>query len=101
MEGFGFSRLCFHGLTDGSFGVSKSINEGVVGLAVVERRGGTSIMRRESIHVAGLCSRIESLTIHFEDSSRVKAKHHMRPEKEHDICKSYIYYAKNISYLLQ
>lgn len=80
MEGMGFPRFCFDGLTGCSSGDSKSINEGAGGAAVVERRAAASIIRRESSHVAGLCSRMESLTTHFEDSSRVKAKHHIRPE---------------------
>jgi hypothetical protein len=59
-----------------------SINEEGIGVTGAGRGEGSSIMRRESIHVDGLCSRIDSVTTHCEDGVMLNDRHHMRPDQQ-------------------
>ena len=83
--GLGLPRFLFAWDREGAAGCSAigaSINRDGIGAIGAGRCGGSSMMRRESIQVGGLCSRIDSVTTHRDDGVMLNDRHHMRPNQQ-------------------
>lgn len=80
--GFGFDFVGFD-LGDGDVdGMGASMRDGA-GLEVEGGNGGgSSMMRRESTHVGGLCSRIDKPRVHLDEMATKKDSRHRRPMQD-------------------